>query len=186
MASFLSEWAQAVRSRFKLPLTNALDTNGRTDYHLSVRSSVIGMAFNMRAMKVASGGARTEARTEVAEAGCCEVYYVDADRVGSVREAMLPDNLLEQVADTFKILAHPTRLKILRALATEELCVCDLAQVLGLSVSAVSHQLRSMREMKLVRFRSEGKLVYYSLRDRFVMALLEDAIGHLDTAEAAG
>lgn len=128
---------------------------------------------------------RDDASPEHPEKGCCEVYYVDADRIGRVREAMLSNDLLEQVADTFKVLAHPTRVRILRALAIEELCVCDLAQVLGLSISAVSHQLRAMRQMKLVRCRMEGKLAYYSLRDRFVLALLEDAVRHLDGEEAA-
>lgn len=113
------------------------------------------------------------------EEGCCEVYYVDEDRVGRVRDAMLPDDLVDQVAETFKVLAHPTRVRILRALAAEELCVCDLAQVLGMSISAISHQLRAMRQTKLVRHRTEGKLVYYSLRDRFVLALLEDGVRHL-------
>jgi len=115
--------------------------------------------------------------------GCCEVYYVDEERVGRVRSAMLADDLVEQVADIFKVLAHSTRVRILRALASEELCVCDLAQVLGLSISAVSHQLRTMRQMKLVRCRMDGKLAYYSLRDRFVSALLEDGVRHLNGEE---
>jgi len=122
--------------------------------------------------------AREDASPEPAD-GCCEVLYVDEDRVGRVREAMLSEELVEQVADTFKVLAHSTRVKILRALASEELCVCDLAQVLGLSISAVSHQLRAMRQMKLVRYRMDGKLAYYSPRDPFVLALLEDGICHL-------
>lgn len=112
-------------------------------------------------------------------AGACEVLYVDEDRVARVRASMLSDDLVEHIADTFKMLAHPTRVRILRALSGEELCVCDLARVLGLSISAVSHQLRPMRQMKLVRYRMEGKLAYYSLRDRFVLALLEDGIRHL-------
>lgn len=117
------------------------------------------------------------------DGGCCDVYYVDEDRVARVRAAMLPVDLLEQVADTFKVLAHPTRVKILRALAAEELCVCDLAQVLGLSISATSHQLRSMRTAKLVRFRMAGKLAYYSLRDPFVAALLDGGVRHLTRRE---
>ncbi|MCA9630404.1 MAG: helix-turn-helix transcriptional regulator [Myxococcales bacterium] len=111
--------------------------------------------------------------------GCCEVVFVDEERVGRVRDAMLPDELVQEVADIFKALSHPTRVRVLRALATEELCVCDLAQVLSLSISATSHQLRALRAMRLVRFRMDGKLAYYSLRDPFVRALLEDGVRHL-------
>lgn len=115
--------------------------------------------------------------------GCCEVLFVDEDRVQRVRQDMLSDDLAQQVADTFKVLAHPTRVRILRALAKEELCVCDLAQALSLSISATSHQLRALRSMRLVRYRMDGKLAYYSLRDPFVRALLEDGVRHL-TGEA--
>lgn len=111
--------------------------------------------------------------------GRCEVLYVDEDRVNRVREAMLPDDLVQQVADTFKVLAHPTRVRILRALAREELCVCDLARVIGLSISATSHQLQALRATKLVRFRMDGKLAYYTPSDRFVLALLDDGVRHL-------
>lgn len=109
------------------------------------------------------------------------VLFVDEERVGRVRDAMLPDELVQEVADIFKALSHPTRVRVLRALATEELCVCDLAQVLSLSVSATSHQLRALRVMRLVRFRMHGKLAYYSLRDPFIRALLEDGVRHLTT-----
>ena len=118
-------------------------------------------------------------RTPPQAVGVCEAYYVDEERVSRVRDAMLPDEVVGQLAETFKILAHGTRVRILRALAREELCVCDLAQVLGLSISATSHQLRTMRNMRLVRFRMEGKLAYYRLEDPFVRALLEDGERHL-------
>lgn len=118
------------------------------------------------------------------EAGCCDTYVVDPERVGRVQEEMFPDDLVESMAETFKALAHPTRVRILRALATEELCVCDLAHVLGMSISAVSHQLRSLRQIRLVRHRTQGKLVYYALHDDFVLALLEDGSRHLRAAMA--
>ncbi len=111
--------------------------------------------------------------------GCCQVHYVDGERVARVRDAMLSDEHAQEVADTFKMLAHPTRVRILRALAHEELCVCDLSQVLGLSMSATSHQLRAMRNSRLVRHRTEGKLAYYSLRDPFVIALLDEGVRHV-------
>lgn len=109
----------------------------------------------------------------------CRACLFDEERVARVRAGMYPDELLAQVAETFKVLAHPTRIRIVQALANEELCVCDLAQVLGLSVSATSHQLQALRRMKLVQYRMEGKLAYYSLCDRFILALLEDGVGHV-------
>lgn len=110
----------------------------------------------------------------------CAVHSVHEDHVRAVRGAMPSDDLIEGVTDIFKVLANPTRVRILRALAQQDLCVCDLAQVLGLSISGVSHQLSMMRQRRLVRSRSEGKLAYYSLRDPFVSALLEDCLHHLD------
>jgi DNA-binding transcriptional ArsR family regulator len=119
------------------------------------------------------------------QAGTCEVLLFNEERVRRVREQMLSAFELQELADTFKLLAHPTRIRILRALSEEELCVCDLAQVLGLSVSATSHQLQAMRRMKLVRYRMAGKLAYYSMSDHYVLDLLNDALGHLTSGGAA-
>ena len=98
-------------------------------------------------------------------------------------EHALQAEVVQDVADTFKVLANPTRVRIIRALAHEELCVCDLAQVISLSVSATSHQLQALRRLKLVKYRMEGKLAYYSLRDPFVLALITDCVRHLSGAE---
>ena len=117
-----------------------------------------------------------------AEDGTCKVFAFDEDRVNRARAAMPTDDKLRDIADTFQILGHPTRVRIILALSHEELCVCDLAQVLGLSVSATSHQLSAMRRMRLVRHRTEGKFAYYSLCDPFVAALLEDCVQHLSGA----
>ncbi len=92
---------------------------------------------------------------------------------------MLPDEVVQDVADTFKVLAHPTRVRIVRALVLGELCVCDLAEVVGLSISATSHQLQMMRRAGLLRHRSEGKQVFYRLCDAFLPALLEDGVRHV-------
>ena len=116
--------------------------------------------------------------------GCCQVFYVDEERVARVREAMLPDDFVNEVAETFKVLAHPTRVRILRALAKEELCVCDLAQVLGMTVSAASHQLRALRGMKLVRYRMDGKLAYYRLADPSWLHVAESVLEKLAGAGA--
>ena len=117
-----------------------------------------------------------------AEDGTCKVFAFDEDRVNRARAAMPTDDKLRDITDTFQILGHPTRVRIILALSHEELCVCDLAQVLGLSVSATSHQLSAMRRMRLVRHRTEGKFAYYSLCDPFVAALLEDCVQHLSGA----
>ena len=114
--------------------------------------------------------------------GTCRVFAFDEDRVGRARAAMPPDEKLRDIADTFQVLGHPTRVRIILALSHEELCVCDLAQVLGLSVSATSHQLSAMRRMRLVQYRTEGRFAYYSLCDPFVAALLEDCVQHLSGA----
>jgi len=92
---------------------------------------------------------------------------------------MLPSSLVNDLADTFKALADSTRIKIIFALSEEELCVCDLANLLGLSISAVSHQLGTLRGMKLVKFRKEGKMVYYSLDDRHIENLFAEGLKHV-------
>jgi DNA-binding transcriptional ArsR family regulator len=111
--------------------------------------------------------------------GTCGVFVVDEERVSRAREHALDQQVVGDVAETFKVLASPTRVRIIRALAREELCVCDLAQTLEMSVSAISHQLQAMRRMKLVQHRMDGKLAYYSLRDPFVLALITDCVRHL-------
>ncbi len=111
--------------------------------------------------------------------GACEVLVFDEEQVGRARNRILSDGDAQDVAELFKMLAHPTRVQILRALADQELCVCDLAEVLGLSVSATSYQLQMMRRLKLVRYRREGKFAYYRVSGDFVLALLGDAQHHL-------
>ena len=129
-----------------------------------------------------TGSKRARSLQDVESDGTCRVFAFDEDRVRRARAAMLTDDRLRSIADTFQILGHPTRVRIILALSHEELCVCDLAQVLGLSVSATSHQLGAMRRMQLVRHRMEGKFAYYSLCDPFVAALLEDCVQHLSGA----
>ena len=117
--------------------------------------------------------------------GTCQVLVVDEDRVRRARAALLAGDLALDVAELFKVLSHPTRVGILRALAEETLCVCELAQVLGLSVSGVSHQLRDLRRLCLVEYRMDGKLAWYSIRDPFVLSLLAQGIDHVsDKARA--
>lgn len=111
--------------------------------------------------------------------GGCDVFLVDGDSVSRARDAALDGQVVADVVETFKVLAAPTRVHILRALSREELCVCDLSELLGLSISATSHQLQALRRARVVRHRAEGKLAYYSLRDPFILALLDDCVRHV-------
>ena len=93
---------------------------------------------------------------------------------------MKPAEAVTTLAETFKILGDPTRIKIAFALSKEELCVCDIANLLGVSQSAVSHSLRTLRQMKLVRFRKEGKIAYYTLDDDHIANLLDEGFRHVE------
>ncbi|NOX98041.1 MAG: helix-turn-helix transcriptional regulator [Nitrospirae bacterium] len=109
----------------------------------------------------------------------CQVICFNEKKVKALRKSMLPSSLLNDLADTFKAMADNTRIRIISALSKEELCVCDLANLLNLSISAVSHQLRILRNMKLVKFRREGKRVYYSLDDRHIENLFIEGLKHV-------
>ena len=87
---------------------------------------------------------------------------------------------VEALADTFRVLGDPTRVRILDALSAGELCVCDIASLVGISESAVSHQLRLLRGMRLVRPRRAGRLVYYSVDDQHILELLKQALTHVE------
>lgn len=110
----------------------------------------------------------------------CEIEFVDARKVRRVRAAMKSIEAVAALAETFKILGDPTRVRIAFALAREELCVCDLANLFGVSQSVVSHSLRSLRQMKLVKFRKEGKIAYYTLDDEHIAHLLDEGFRHVE------
>lgn len=110
----------------------------------------------------------------------CEVEFVDEGKVKRVRRAMKSDEAVTTLAETFKLLGDPTRVRIAFALSREELCVCDLANLLGVSQSVVSHSLRALRQMKLVRFRKEGKIAYYALDDEHIAHLLDEGFRHVE------
>jgi DNA-binding transcriptional ArsR family regulator len=113
------------------------------------------------------------------DGGECEVEFVDEARVKRVKRAMKSAEATQLLAETFKALGEPTRVKIAFALSREELCVCDLANLLGASESAVSHSLRTLRQLKLVKFRREGKIAYYSLDDDHIRQLLDLGFEHV-------
>ena len=110
----------------------------------------------------------------------CEIQFVDEQKVENARRAMKTAEAVTTLAETFKILGDPTRIKIAFALSREELCVCDIANLLGVSQSAVSHSLRTLRQMKLVRFRKEGKIAYYTLDDDHIATLLDEGFRHVE------
>lgn len=110
----------------------------------------------------------------------CEVQFVDEKKVKNVRKAMKSVGAVSALAETFKILGDPTRIKIAFALSKEELCVCDIANLLGVSQSVVSHSLRTLRQMKLVKFRKEGKIAYYALDDGHINNLLDIGFRHVE------
>ena len=103
--------------------------------------------------------------------GLCEVDCVDGPRAADARAALPPEGESRSVADALKVLAHPGRLRVLRALEGRELCVCDLAHVLGISFSGTSQQLKELRRIGAVDFRAQGKLAYYRIGDPFWIEL---------------
>ncbi len=116
---------------------------------------------------------------DVLDGEVCSVNEIDPEAVAFVQGKALPERTVEKVNRLFSALADPTRIKILNALmVTQELCVCDLAVIADLSVSAVSHQLRLLRDRDLVRARRDGRMVYYSLADDHVSTLMGNGIDH--------
>ena len=109
----------------------------------------------------------------------CEVTVVHQEAVAAARGVMLPEAEALAMAEVFKVLGDCTRVRLVTALKAGELCVCDLACVLGLSASAVSHQLRVLRGARMVKGRREGKLVFYSLDDEHVERLLAEVQEHV-------
>ncbi len=108
----------------------------------------------------------------------CQVTVINEQRIAQARAQMPDEAVLVEVAETFKLLGDPTRMKILQALAVTELCVCDLAALLEMTSSAISHQLRLLRARGIVRFRKAGKIVYYTLDDSHVQTLVEVSLCH--------
>lgn len=102
----------------------------------------------------------------------CDVPCFKADLVARLQREMPPDDAVDEARKRFAVLADATRLRILHALSeAEELCVCDVAHVLGMSVAATSHHLRKLRDLGILRHRNDGKMAYYALRDHFLAQL---------------
>ncbi len=109
-----------------------------------------------------------------------EFLCIHEDVVNKVMAQMPPDEILYDLAELFKVFGDTTRIRILYALFESELCVNDMAQLLGLSQTAVSHQLRVLKNNKLVKFRKEGKIIFYSLSDDHVKSIIETGMEHVE------
>lgn len=109
----------------------------------------------------------------------CDCNTIHEEVVNDVREHMPDDDILLDLADTFKVFSDSTRVKILCALFRAEMCVCDIAVLLGMTKSSISHQLRILKQAKLVKYRKDGKVVYYSLADEHVKFIFDQGLNHV-------
>ena len=110
-----------------------------------------------------------------------ELHYVEKDKVNSVKKIMKTERFFHDLAETFKALSDPTRAKIIYALCLEnELCVHDMAAIIGTTNSAISHQLRTLRNMKLVKYNKVGKVTFYSLDDIHINNLFAEGLRHVE------
>ncbi len=110
----------------------------------------------------------------------CDCNIIHEDIVKKVLNTMIQQEKINKISDFFKILGDSTRAKIIAALDQNEMCVCDIANVLQMTKSSVSHQLAILRKAKLVKYRKEGKTVYYSLSDNHVQEVFESALDHIN------
>ena len=111
---------------------------------------------------------------------CCEEKVIHQESVKNALRKMPCEEDLFDLADLFKAFSDTTRIKILFALMQEEMCVCDLSELIGVSQSAVSHQLRSLKLSRLVKYRREGKSIFYSLDDDHVRSILAEGMAHIE------
>lgn len=113
------------------------------------------------------------------EIECCEVPHTHIEAIDKVEANMPDEETMRGLADFYKVFGDTTRIKILYTLLQSELCVCDLAEVLHMTQSAISHQLRVLKQMKLVKNRREGKTVFYSLSDDHIQTILSQGMEHI-------
>ncbi|MGI5824212.1 MAG: ArsR/SmtB family transcription factor [Bacillota bacterium] len=113
------------------------------------------------------------------DTGVCQSTAIHDDVVREVEKKLNSDEVLLEMADLFKAMNDPTRLKIINALLIHEMCVCDLTALLNLTQPAVSHHLKALRQARLVKFRREGKAAYYSLDDDHIQLLFDQCHNHV-------
>lgn len=111
---------------------------------------------------------------------CCEDIFVHQDKVLAVNEKMPDEDELYDLAELFKVFGDSTRIRILFVLFESEMCVCDLAEALNMKQSAISHQLKILKQAKLVTNRREGKSVFYSLADNHVRTIIDQGREHIE------
>ena len=124
-------------------------------------------------------GKETDPMDEKRGAPVCDFLHVHEDAVAEVLSLLPPEEHLYDLAEVFRVFGDTTRIRILYVLFERELCVCDIAKLLGMTQSAVSHQLRILKDAKLVRFRREGKTVFYALDDDHVREIIEAGMSHI-------
>lgn len=110
----------------------------------------------------------------------CQCETVHESAVNQAKESMLAEDDYVALSTLYKMFADPTRIKVLHALEQSEMCVCDLAALLGMTKSAISHQLKALRLLDLVKFRKEGQNVYYSLADDHVKQIIDMGLEHIN------
>lgn len=110
----------------------------------------------------------------------CEDEISNIEIVNQVQKLLLPDEEIFDLAEIFKVFGDSTRIKIINALMMRELCVCDIAAITNSTPSAISHQLRVLKQAKLVKYRKEGKAVFYSLDDEHVKEIFEKGREHIE------
>ncbi len=108
----------------------------------------------------------------------CQIKYVNHELVTALLKSQHDNKIVSGLAEIFGVLADPTRLKICMFLSESELCVCDLAGMLNISESAVSHQLRLLRSLRIVKYRREGKMAFYTLDDNHITSLIKQGLDH--------
>ena len=113
-------------------------------------------------------------------ANSCECLHVHTEAIKAVKALLPSDETLFELSDLFKLFGDTTRIKILYLLFEKELCVCDIAALLNMTQSAISHQLKTLKHSKLVKFRREGKIVFYTLADNHVKGIIAKGMEHLD------
>lgn len=116
---------------------------------------------------------------EKIEVECCDSLVVHDDIIENVQQRMPDESTMKELADFYKVFGDATRIRILCVLLQQEVCVCDLAAILGMTQSAISHQLRILKQMKLVKNRREGKTVFYSLADGHIQTIISQGMEHI-------